>query len=349
MAVTERSREQAAALLDAWPVPEGEAVWAREAREAARAWLMETGVPGPRDEYWRFTDPASLTALPPPPARTLEPEKVRVFDIFDTIRIVFADGVLRPDLSDDLAGEGLIIERLDEVMANETHWAREFYGQLEAAAQSPVPRPLAALNTAAATAGVVIRVTGRPSRPVLIRYLHESETSDAVIHHVVKLDPGSALTVLENGPAAARFNKCMEISVGDGAEFHHIRAQGRDHERRAVTHLFARLGVGSAMRSFTLTANGRMTRNEAVVELMGEGGTVHVAGACLGDGDFHHDDTVFITHAAEHCESRQVFKKVLRNGAVGVFQGKILVRPGAQKTDGYQLSQGLLLDGDSQF
>ena len=63
----------------------------------------------------------------------------------------------------------------------------------------------------------------------------------------------------------------------------------------------------------------------------------------------HHDDTVFITHDALNCESRQVFKKVLRNGAQGVFQGKNLVKAGAQKTDGYQLSQSLLLDGDSQF
>ncbi len=69
----------------------------------------------------------------------------------------------------------------------------------------------------------------------------------------------------------------------------------------------------------------------------------------MGDGDFHHDDTVFITHDAVNCESRQVFKKVLRNGAVGVFQGKILVKAGAQKTDGYQISQSLLLDDDSQF
>jgi Fe-S cluster assembly protein SufD len=69
----------------------------------------------------------------------------------------------------------------------------------------------------------------------------------------------------------------------------------------------------------------------------------------LGDGHFHHDDTVFITHDAVNCESRQVFKKVLRNGAVGVFQGKILVKAGAQKTDGYQISQSLLLDDDSQF
>jgi Fe-S cluster assembly protein SufD len=75
----------------------------------------------------------------------------------------------------------------------------------------------------------------------------------------------------------------------------------------------------------------------------------HVAGACLGDGDFHHDDTVFVTHDAVACESRQVFKKVLRKGATGVFQGKILVKPGAQQTDGYQISQSLLLDEDAQF
>jgi Fe-S cluster assembly protein SufD len=113
--------------------------------------------------------------------------------------------------------------------------------------------------------------------------------------------------------------------------------------------MFARLGRDSLFKSFTLTANGRLTRNECVIELTGDDAMAHVAGACVGDGDFHHDDTVFVTHDAVNCESRQVFKKVLRNGATGVFQGKILVKPDAQKTDGYQISQSLLLDGDSQF
>jgi Fe-S cluster assembly protein SufD len=141
----------------------------------------------------------------------------------------------------------------------------------------------------------------------------------------------------------------MEVDVGDGAQFHHIRAQGCDHERRVATHVFARLGAESIFKSFTLTANGVMTRNECIIELTGDDAKATVGGACVGDGDFHHDDTVFITHDAVNCESRQVFKKVLRNGATGVFQGKILVKAGAQKTDGYQISQSLLLDGDSQF
>jgi Fe-S cluster assembly protein SufD len=116
-----------------------------------------------------------------------------------------------------------------------------------------------------------------------------------------------------------------------------------------VTHIFARLGTESTFKSFTLTANGVMTRNECVIELTGDDAKATVGGACVGDGDFHHDDTVFVTHDAVNCESRQVFKKVLRNGATGVFQGKILVKAGAQKTDGYQISQSLLLDEDSQF
>jgi len=155
--------------------------------------------------------------------------------------------------------------------------------------------------------------------------------------------------VLESGPAAARFNKCMEVDVADGAAFHHVRAQGRDHERQAATHIFARLGKESVFKSFTMTMNGVLTRNEVVISFTGDDAVAHVAGACMGDGDFHHDDTVFVTHDALRCESRQVFKKVLRNGAKGVFQGKILVKKDAQKTDGYQISQSLLLDDDSQF
>jgi len=144
----------------------------------------------------------------------------------------------------------------------------------------------------------------------------------------------------------------MEISIGTGGAFHHVRAQGRDHERHAVTHMFSQIGEGATYKSFTLTANGVMTRNENIIEIVGDNAVAHVAGAAMGDGKhgaFHHDDTVFITHDAECCESRQVFKKVLRNGAAGVFQGKILVKPGAQKTDGYQISQALLLDEDATF
>lgn len=322
--------------------------WSAVTRADALARLREMGLPDRRDEYWKFTRPDGLIQPEAAKAAVFNNDEAPLFDATDRLKLVFVDGVFDAEASDDLSLEGITIERLG-TSQSDLHWARELYGVLEARGQTPVARPLAALNTALATDGMLIHVTGKPSKPVSLIYVHNSETSDAILHHCIKLDAGAELTVLENGPAAARFNKVMEVEVGDGASFHHVRAQGRDHERQAATHLFARLGTESLFKSFTLTVNGVLTRNEAVIELTGDNASAHIAGACVGDGAFHQDDTVFITHDAVNCESRQVFKKVLRNGAVGVFQGKILVKAGAQKTDGYQISQALLLDGDSQF
>ena len=324
--------------------------WLGAARSDALARLGVMGLPGKRDEYWRYTDPADLTAAQAPRAVIFEAQdEPPVFDDIDRLKIVFVDGIFDPQASDDLSLAGVEIELLSRAGQTDIHWAREVYGVLETRGQTPVQRPLAALNTAFASEGVLIRATGRAARPVALIYLRRSETSDAILHHCIKIEAGAELTVLESGPAAARLTKVMEVEVAAGGRFHHIRAQGRDHDRRAATHLFARLAAESLLKSFTLTANGALTRNDVVIELLGDDGIAHIAGAAVGDGAFHHDDTVFITHAGLRCESRQVFKKVLKNGAVGVFQGKILVKPGAQKTDGYQISQSLLLDGDSQF
>ena len=324
--------------------------WLGAARAAALARLSATGLPGKRDEYWRYTDPASLTAPDAPKAALFAgDDEPMTFAGIDRLKLVFVDGVFDPAQSDDPVLAGVEIDRLCDAGGRDIHWAQGLYGVLEARGQVPVERPFAALNSAFAADGVLIRVTGKAALPVSLIYHHNSETSDAILHHCVKLEEGAEITILENGPAAARFNKVMEVDVASGARFHHIRAQGRDHQRRAVTHIFARLAEGALFKSFTLTANGVMTRNEAVIELLGDDAVAHVAGAAVGDGAFHHDDTVFVTHAGQRCESRQVFKKVLKNGAVGVFQGKILVKQGAQKTDGYQISQSLLLDGDSQF
>lgn len=329
-------------------VPEG-GKWVTTARRAAADRLSVTGLPVRRDEYWKYTRPESLTSEQPENAAVFISDEAPMFDTVDRLKIVFVDGVFDPEASDDLSEEGLTIERLADAAKADIHWAAGTYGQLEAAGQIPVQRPLAALNTAKATDGILINVSGKVSRPVSLIYLHRDESSDARLHHLVILEEGAEFTLLENGAAAARFNSVLEVDVADRASFHHIRAQGRDHERRAATHIFGRLGTESAFRSFTMTVNGALTRNEAVLELTGDDAIAHIAGASAGDGTFHHDDTVFVTHDAVNCESRQVFKKVLRNGATGVFQGKILVQPDAQKTDGYQISQSLLLDDDSQF
>ncbi|MDX8349795.1 SufD family Fe-S cluster assembly protein [Cognatiyoonia sp. IB215446] len=349
MALPQVKIDATGARLSGVTLPGG-ATWAQEARSAALARVRQMGLPGKRDEYWKYTDPTSLNAPTAPEAALFHNDEGPLFADVDRVRIVFVDGVFDADASDDLSAEGVEIERLADAMQADIHWVKDVYGVLEARGQKPVERPLAALNTALATDGVVIRATGKVSKPINFIYLHHDVASDAVLHNVVKVDVGAEVTLLETGPAAARFSKQLEVEVAEGGVFHHVRAQGRDHERRASTHCFARIAANSSFKSFTLTFNGVLTRNECVIEIVGDEAVAHVAGACVGDGkDFHHDDTVFITHDAVNCESRQVFKKVLRNGATGVFQGKILVKEGAQKTDGYQISQSLLLDDDSQF
>lgn len=339
-------QDQLNARLAALGVPKGAFA---AARADALARLQAQGLPLRRDEYWRYTDPAALVAVSPPAAALFDPQdEPPAWEGSEKRCLVFRDGVFDPATSDSLTLAGVEITRLAEAPAG--HWAEGVYGTLESAGQSPVARPFAALNTAFAPDGVLIRVTGKADRPVCLTYAHEAEASDAMLHHVIVLEPGAEFTLLENGAGAARLSMVTEVVVGAGARFHHIRAQGRDHQRRAVTHLFARVAEGAALKSFTLTANGRLTRNEAVIDIRGDHALAHVAGAAVGDGaDFLHDDTVFITHQGLACESRQVFKKVLMHGATGVFQGKILVKPGAQKTDGYQISQSLLLDEASQF
>lgn len=336
--------------LAGWALPVSGA-WAQSARADALARVRAAGLPGRRDEYWKYTDPALLIA-PGAVAAELygQSEEADVFADIDRLRIVFVDGVFDAAASDPLALDGVEIEWLADTAGRDIHWAKDIYGKLEAAAQKPVARTLATLNTAFAQTGLVIRVTGKAARPVSLIYRRSSDTADVMLHHCIRIEAGASLTLLENGAPGARVSVVTEVDVADGGAFHHVRTQGRERERVISTHLFARLGAGAVMKSFTLTSNGRLTRNEICVDLAGRGGAAHLAGAAVGDGgSFHQDDTIFITHSAERCESRQVFKKVLRHGAVGVFQGKILVKQAAQLTDGYQTSQALLLDDDAQF
>ena len=335
------------ARLSALSLPQGGFA---SARRDALSRLQDMGLPGPRDEYWRYTDPRPFnapeaTALPVP-----QEQATPLFETLDRLTLVFVDGAFDEAASDDLALEGVEITTLAK--ADDANWAADLYGRLEAAGQNPVRRPFATLNTAAARDGLLIRVTGKPSKPIHVVHRRASDNADAIWHHVIRVEAGAELTLLETGMSGARSNSVIEVDLAEGAAFHHVASKRAVDPRVGIGHIFARVAAKAQFKSFTLSVNGTVMRNEAVIDIAGDDAVAHIAAAVLGDGGeapFHQDDTVFITHGAERCESRQVFKKVLKNGAQGVFQGKILVKPGAQKTDGYQISQALLLDERSQF
>lgn len=320
--------------------------WAGAARGGAADRLAAMGLPGRRDEYWRYTDPAPFNAAGAGVQAAADAATPGVFVGLDRARMVFSGGAFDAAAS-DLSGTDA--EPLSQALRADIHWARDLLGVLEARGQQPVPRPFAALGVAHARDGAVLRASHRTARHVEIFSRDDATGYTPILHHLVKIDAGAELTVLETDATRGQSVTVMEVDVAPGGEFHHIRVQAPGAGRVAATHIFLRLGAGARAKSFTLSTDGYLTRNEAVIELAGDHAGAHVAGAALGLGMSHHDDTVFVTHAATHCESRQVFKKVLDEHATGVFQGKILVKPGAQKTDGYQISQALLLDEGCQF
>ncbi|MEM6906900.1 MAG: SufD family Fe-S cluster assembly protein [Pseudomonadota bacterium] len=344
-ALMDLKRRGAEELLAALPMPgcdaPDEAGWARDARAKARARMLEMGAPARRDEYWKYTDPARLTA----PLALVEPgEGPTEIPFAGVPALRFVNGRFRADLSDAIEGAAAIA--LSDALRQDLGIARTIFGQLEEAGHEKVARPLAALNTAAATDGIVLQATDRAT--LHLRHDHVGEGA-SLLHHVIRVEAGAELTLLETGASA---NTVMEVDLAPGAICHHLRIQ--EGERLpSATHIFARLDAEAAFKTFTLTADGGLTRNEVVLEFTGDHASGHIAGAVLGRetgaGAAHIDNTVFVTHGAEHCESRQVFKNVISDKAKAVFQGKIFVREGAQKTDGYQISQGVLLTDGAEF
>jgi Fe-S cluster assembly protein SufD len=123
--------------------------------------------------------------------------------------------------------------------------------------------------------------------------------------------------------------------------------QAAGEARRIVTSA-VRVGRDASYRAFTLTLGGRLVRNQCDARIDGDGAEVELDAAYLIGGDSHVDTTTRIVHGAEHGTSRQTVKGVLDGHSRGVFQGKVLVEQGAQKTDGYQLSRALLLSRDAE-
>ena len=282
----------------------------------------------------RLAAEAQLSALPLPDGEASWARDARAF----------VNGQFREDLSDELAMEGVAASSLADALAQDISITREIFGVLEAAGQDKVDRPLASLNTAVAQHGLVLQVTGKATGAIHIRYDSIGDGA-SLVHHVVRVESGASLTLLESGHAT---NAVMEIDIAEGGTLHHVRVQTEATEP-CVSHIFARLAGEAEFKTFTLSSDGALTRNEVVMAIEGDEATGHIAGAVLAKGESHIDNTVFVTHDAVNCESRQVFKNVLAGSAQAIFQGKIYVKEGAQKTDGYQISQAVLLNDGAEF
>jgi Fe-S cluster assembly protein SufD len=162
---------------------------------------------------------------------------------------------------------------------------------------------------------------------------------------------GARLTVVETsaGDAASLTNVVTEIHLAPGAHLTHVRVQQEAVSAFHVSTVYADVGAGGTYDSFALTLGGRLSRIEMHVDLNGAGATAHLNGANILAGSQHADFTSVIGHRAPNGTSRQTVKNVLNGRSRGVFQGRIEVARDAQKTDGYQMNQALLLSAEAEI
>ncbi len=167
----------------------------------------------------------------------------------------------------------------------------------------------------------------------------------------IVLEEGAELTIVERHEGAGSYWKNMvtDIQVGANARLHHIRIQDDSAEAVNTNMVNISLGRDAIYDSFTLNIGGKLTRHEIHARIIGENAELSLNGVNLLQGEQHGDTTILIEHEAPHCRSNQFYRSILNGKARGVFQGKIHVHQAAQKTDGYQLANAILLSETSEM
>lgn len=327
-------------------------------REAAYRQFEAQGLPDRHVEAWRYTDLRArmrdakpLASVPDAAAKARAASAGSPFARVAARRIVFVDGAFVAELS-DLAGfePGLNISPLAAALQGAAS---------AAAARLARPGPASgdvayALNTAFMGDGAIIEVTAgaRIARPLHLVFAYGAERAAGVFSRCqIVIGAGAGLTVIETheGPDGVDYqvNTALDLTVGDDARFDHVHVIAEGNAAIHLATLAATIGARAQLHDFTLLSGGQMVRNQLFVRCAGAGATLGLGGVSLLRGTQHGDTSMVVDHVAGGCVARELFKSVVDGASHGVFQGKIIVRQGAQKTDARMMVRALLLSADA--
>jgi len=305
------------------------------------------GLPGRRIEEWKYTDLRALMREAKPLARLPDAQaKRRALEqsalLVEARRILIVDGSFVPELSDlERLEPGLTVCSMAASLAAGDPRVVSELGKVVPTADLAV-----ALNTAFMGDGVVIDVAPGVAlaRPIHLLFVNAGPEPGAVfMRSFAAIGRGARAMLVESHEGSAEFqvNTALELKIGDDAHVDHIKiaSAGALH----VSSLMAAVGAQARFNEFLFTTGGEVVRNQLFVRFAGEGTIAGIRGVCLLKGTQHADTTLVADHVAPGCTSREMFKSVLDGEARGVFQGKIIVRPHAQKTDAKMATHALLL------
>ncbi|MCW2282702.1 Fe-S cluster assembly protein SufD [Rhodoblastus acidophilus] len=301
--------------------------------------FQRAGLPGRRVESWHYSDLRTRLRVVPPVAHAPDEAARGVarhkLGASERLRLVTIDGFFAPELSDDFSGvAGIEISSVGEA---------EFFGG--------AADPMLDLNAAFSRGGFLLEIgVGARVEPVIeIVALAGAETDRSRFgRNLIRLGAGARAAILETRDEgfAGFGDSALFIELGEDSQLDYA-CRCRETAGVEVQTLNVMLAARAKLRAVSLLAQTPFLRRQFFVSLGGEGAELQLSGAAILGRNDHADLTMVVHHNAPACVSRETFKYVLGDHANGVFQGKIIVPPHAQKTDGKMLCRGLLLSDDA--
>jgi Fe-S cluster assembly protein SufD len=326
-------------------------------RQAFEA-FERAGLPHRRIEEWKYTDLRVLMreVLPPAAAPDAAAFKrasaaLKLHAIAGVRRLVLVDGVFAPKLSETADLEkGLGVRTVREVLeAGDS----ALQAQLFAPENSDA---MVALNSAMMTDGVVIEIADGAvlAQPLHIVHIASGASPAAMFtRSLLKVGKATSATLVESfiaadGAKAYQVHDSLVASIGDGARLDHVRLIEDGREAFNISSAVVTLGANAHFNTFGMTSGSNVSRYQPIITFAGEGSRVEANGVNLLNGRQHADTTLLLDHAVPSCQSREIFRAVIDDRGHSVFQGRIIVRPHAQKTDAKMMTRALLLSDEAE-
>jgi Fe-S cluster assembly protein SufD len=329
-----------------------------EARSAAFEAYDRVGLPHRRIEDWKYTDLRALMRevlplAPAPDAAALKraATAVKLQAIKGVRQLVLVDGVFAPKLSElDGLEKGLAVRTLRDVLeAGDAALQAQLF-------TLDIANPMIALNSAMMTDGVVIEIANGVvlKQPLQIIHVATGTTPAAMFtRSLLRLGKDASVTLVESymaadGAKTYQAHDSLVVAIGDNSRLDHVRLVEDSREAFNICSAAVTLGAHAHFNTFGMTSGAAVSRYQATIVFAGEGSRVETNGVNLLNGRQHADTTLFMDHAVPNCASREVFRAVTDDRGHSVFQGRIIVRPDAQKTDAKMMTRALLLSDDAE-
>jgi Fe-S cluster assembly protein SufD len=326
--------------------------WAQECRRRGYERFIELGVPTSRMEAWRFTNPAPIARIPfRAAARPDGATGLALPPPLGRLRLVFVNGFFSRELSSPVDSiPGLRLGTLEQALAEEPDAIRPYLDEADSGSQA-----FAALNAGFLRDGPVIRIDAGSvvSEPIEVLFFSAPAADPTVSHPrtIIVAGAHSQAAVIESfagmdgDPTLA--NAVTTISCGEGAVLEHYKVQQEASSAFHVHTVRVSQSRASNFVSHNAAFGAALARTDLSVRFFEEGAECTLNGLFVGRGTQHLDNHTVIDHAAPRCTSRELYKGILDERSRGVFDGKIIVRPDAQKTDAIQTNKNLLLSREA--